>query len=72
MGTAMTDSKYSDIICKEYLFDALEVDRTVGICRIVLVAPNNAKNGIMFLTLFFSSYRQITRMVCQQLIKHNE
>jgi hypothetical protein len=41
MGTGMTDSKYSDIICKEYLFEALEVDINVAICRIVLVAPKN-------------------------------
>jgi hypothetical protein len=63
MGTGIIDSKYSDIICKEYLLDALEVDINVAICRIVLVAPNIAKNRIMFLTLFFISYRQITRMV---------
>jgi hypothetical protein len=59
----MTSSKYSDIICKEYVFDALEVDINMAVCRTVLVAPNNAKNRIMFLTLFFSSYRQITRIV---------
>jgi hypothetical protein len=56
MRTGMTDSKYCDILCKAYLFRALKVNRTVVICTIVLTAPDNVKNGVMFLTLFFSRW----------------
>jgi hypothetical protein len=42
MGTGMTDSKYSDIIRKEYLFEALEVDINMTIfafCLLLLIMP---------------------------------
>jgi uncharacterized protein YfbU (UPF0304 family) len=39
----------------------------VVICRIVFVALNNAKNGITFLTPFFSSYRKMLGLWCLKL-----